>query len=209
MADLTLAMMHRRWPAGNSHVPGLVEGIAEAAATVFPKYELTTPLVVAHAMAQFSLECGAGEEMVENLSYSALRLQQVWPSRFNAHNANDYAHSPQKLANHVYGGRMGNAPEPSDDGWNFRGRGLSQVTGRDGYGKLAAKTGLDLLNHPELLSDPQHALECGVADFIICGCLPHAIADDVNAVTKALNGGYTDLAQRKQWLRLWKRELMP
>jgi hypothetical protein len=74
------------------------------------------------------------------------------------------------IADAVYGGRMGNAPPPSDDGWNFRGRGLSQVTGREGYAKLAEKTGLELTEDPGLLSDPDHALECGVADFILCGC---------------------------------------
>lgn len=108
----------------------------------------------------------------------------------------------------VYGGRMGNAPPPSDDGWNFRGRGLSQVTGREGYSKLAKATGLDLLDHPELLSDPDHALECGVADFILCGCLPHAVADDVVGVTKAINGGLIGLAERRQWLAAWKKELL-
>jgi putative chitinase len=208
MADLTLAMLQKHWPCGDQRVPGLIEGIVNAAPTVFPKYGLTTPLTIAHAMAQFSHECGAGLEMVENLNYSAQGLMNTWPSRFDAARAAGYAHDPQRIANEVYGGRMGNAPAPADDGWNFRGRGLSQVTGREGYGKLADKTGLDLVNHPELLSDPDHALECGVADFVLCGCLPHAVADDVVAVTRALNGGEIGLAERRQWLAVWKAELL-
>jgi putative chitinase len=104
---------------------------------------------------------------------------------------------------------MGNAPPPSDDGWNFRGRGLSQVTGREGYNKLAAKTGLDLLDNPGFLSNPAHTLECGVADYILCGCLPFAEADDIIHETKHLNGGLNGLAERERWLRIWKRELLP
>lgn len=207
MTDLTLAMMQRRWPHGDQHVPGLIEGIVKAAPNVFPKYGLSTPLSVAHAMAQFSHECGAGIEMVENLNYSAQGLMNTWPSRFGQTRADDYAHNPQRIADAVYGGRMGNAPPPSDDGWNFRGRGLSQVTGREGYGKLAQKTGFDLLNNPGLLSDPDHALECGVADWIICGCLSHAVADDIVGETKAINGGLIGLAERRQWLAVWKKEL--
>jgi putative chitinase len=207
MAELTLEMMQRHWVHGDQHVPGLIEGIAAAAATVFPKYGLSTPLTVAHAMAQFSHECGAGIEMTENLNYSAAGLQRTWPSRFGPSRAARYAHNPQLIADAVYGGRMGNAPPPSHDGWNFRGRGLSQVTGREGYAKLAEKTGLDLLEDPNLVSLPEHALECGVADFIICNCLAPAEHDDVRAVTHALNGGYIGLAERRQWLAVWKREL--
>ena len=207
---ITIDMLRRLWPNGNSKVPGLIEGIAAAAPTVFPKYGLDSDLVVAHAMAQFSHECGAGLEMVENLSYSAERLPEVWPKHFNSSNAGNYAHNPQKLANFIYEppvhNDLGNRPD-SDDGWNFRGRGLSQVTGRDGYQKLADKTGLNLMTNPSLLSDPQFALECGVADFVLCGCLPPAQQDDVVGVTRRLNGGTVGLAEREAWLSKWKAAL--
>lgn len=215
MTDLSIDMMRRRWPRADQYVSGLNEGIVAAAPTVFPKYGLTTSLTIAHAMAQFSHECGAGTEMVENINYTAARACQVWPSRF--HSVDDvYAKvgsSPGdpsfhiKLMDNVYGNRMGNRPG-THDGSAFIGRGLSQCTGREGYAKLAAKTGLDVLNHPELLSDPAHALELGVADFIICGCLQPALDDDVVRVTRALNGGLIGLAEREQWLAVWKRELL-
>jgi putative chitinase len=200
-------MMQRRWPHGNQHVPGLLEGIVASAPNIFPKYGLSSDLVIAHAMAQFSEECGEGLEMVENGNYSAQRLLQVFPTHFTASMAQSAAHNPRRVFDVAYGGRMGNAPPPSDDGYNFRGRGLSQVTGRDGYAKLAEKTGLDLTNNPDLLSDPACTLECGVADFILCGCLPHAEQDDILGVTRALNGGYNGLAERRRQLALWKQEL--
>src|SRR5262249_54557754 len=81
---LTIEMMDHLWPNGDIKVPGLKAGIAAAAPTVFPKYGLTSDLVVAHAMAQFSHECGGGTEMVENIHYSPARACQVWPSRFSS-----------------------------------------------------------------------------------------------------------------------------
>ncbi len=212
---LTLALMQHLWPNGNAKVPGLVEGIAASAPVVFPKYGITSDLVIAHAMAQFSHECGAGLEMVENIYYSPQRACAVWPSRFHSQSdcyakVDSFAGDPLfhiKLIDHVYGGRMGNAPYPSHDGSSFVGRGLSQCTGREGYEKLSAKTGLDLVNHPDLVSSLANALECGVADFVICGCLPFAEKDDINNVTLKLNGGYIGLAERKIWLARWKNNL--
>jgi putative chitinase len=163
--------------------------------------------MIAHAMAQFSEECGQGLEMTENMNYSASRLRQVFPTHFTPSMAARCAGNPREIADIAYGGRMGNHPPPSDDGWNFRGRGLSQVTGREGYEKLAEKTGLPLLDHPELLSDPDHTLECGVADFILCGCLPFAQHDDVVGVTRHLNGGFNGLAERRRQLALWKHAM--
>jgi putative chitinase len=203
---LTIDIMRQMWPHGDTKIPGLTDGIATAAPTVFPKYGLTSDLLVAHAMAQFSHECGAGNEVVENLNYSAQGLTNTWPSRFNASNAAEFAHDPQKIADTAYNGRLGNHPG-TDDGWNFRGRGGSQVTGRNNYDKLGQRVVLDLLNNPDLVNDPQHFLECAVADFIICGCLPFAIQDDVSGVTYHLNGGYIGLPDRASWLSRWKAAL--
>jgi len=209
---LTLDMMQRRWPNGNQRVPGLLEGIVAAADAVFATYGLDSPLLVAHAMAQFSVECASGTVMIENMNYSAQRLLVVFPTHFTAATAAAAAHNPQMIGQIAYGGRMGNAPPPSTDGFVFRGAGLSQVTGRNGVTALQAKlnangAGIDILTHPELIIDPAHALECGVADLIVCGCLPHAVADDVVGVTKAINGGLNGLADRRQQLALWKTEL--
>lgn len=196
--------VYKLWPNGDQYIKGLRDGIIRTAPMVFAKYGFDSPLVVAHFMAQVSHECGAGHDVVENLNYSAQRMTQVWPGRFpSVGSAAPYAHNPQALANKVYNGRMGNR-SGSDDGWNFRGRGAAQTTGREGYTKLSQKVGLDLINHPELLNDPDHFLECGAADFVICGCLPYAIKDDVYNVTKRLNGGTTGLAERKVWLGRFK-----
>jgi putative chitinase len=145
--------------------------------------------------------------MDENLNYTAARISQVWPSRFHSEaEAEPFAHNPQKLADSVYGSRMGNRPGTTD-GYDFRGRGPSQITGREGYRRVGAKVGLDLLSNPELVNSPDHALECAVADFAISGCVPFALADDIKGVTHHLNGGYEGLAEREAWLPKWKAAL--
>ncbi|WP_022722850.1 glycoside hydrolase family 19 protein [Rhodopseudomonas sp. B29] len=199
----------RLWVDADRKIPGLHAGMIAAAPDVFARYGVTTPLLVAHVMAQISHECGAGRDVVENLDYTARRMMQVWPGRFpTLASAAPYAHDPQALAKKVYNGRMGNAPG-SDDGWRFRGRGAAQTTGRDGYARLAKATGLDLENQPDLVNDPRYFLNCGVADFVGCGCLPFARADDIVGVTRRLNGGLTGLDQRRAWLTRWKAALGP
>ncbi len=214
MPELTIEMMRRRWPHGDQHIPGLIEGIVEAAPGVFAKYGVTSPLAIAHFMAQASEECGQGLEMIENMNYSTERLLQVFPTHFTPAMAARAAHNPRMIADIAYGGRMGNAPPPSDDGFRFRGAGMSQVTGRDGYAKLQAflterGAQFNILEDPALIIAPTHTLECGVADWIVCGCLPHAERDDLIGETRALNGGLNGLDERRRQLGLWKRELLP
>lgn len=109
------------------------------------RYEISnTPLRVAHFIAQVMHECGALTIEFENLNYSATRLPQVWPSRFmpgGPLDPADYAGNPVKLANEVYGGRMGNTAP--GDGFKYRGRGLLQLTGKESYAeatKILQKT---------------------------------------------------------------------
>ncbi len=211
---LTLEMLNDLWPQGNKVVAGLMEGMVAAAGAVFARHGLNNDLTIAHAMAQFSHECGAGTEMEENIHYTAKRACVVWPSRFRDEadcfaKVGSFAADPDfpaKLIDNVYGGRNGNRPA-THDGSTFIGRGLSQVTGRGNYAALGAQVGLDLINSRDLVKSPEHALECGVADFVLCGCLPFANADDVSGVTQHLNGGFTGLEERTLWLKRWKAAL--
>src|SRR6185312_14756420 len=75
---LTEKLMRAMWPNGNADTPGLVEAIAAQAATVFANHGLDSELVVAHAMAQFNVECGNGTEMTENINYTPERAAVVW-----------------------------------------------------------------------------------------------------------------------------------
>jgi len=208
MALLGLADLKALWPNANQHIAGLAEGIVASSPVVFAKYGVTTVLEVALMFAQFSEECGAGLEMQENMNYTAQRLLQVFPTHFTVSLALKAAHNPQMIAEIAYGGRMGNLPPPSTDGYVYRGQGLSQITGKGYYQQLVQVTGLDVINNPSLLIAPDTTLECGVADFVkICDCLPAAAKGDVLTVTKRLNGGTNGLADREAWTTKWRKQL--
>lgn len=93
----------------------------------------------------------------ENLTYSsAARIHAVWPTRFpTVESAKPYIKSAQKLANKVYGGRLGNT-EP-DDGWDYRGRGPAQLTGKENYKKFSDLLGVDLVENPDFAKSPTYA----------------------------------------------------
>ena len=203
---LTLDLLIKAWPKGNSKIPGLLEGIVAAAPVTFAKRSITKPLVIAHIMAQGSHECGAGTEVIENLNYRASQLISQWPTHFTPQQALQIQHNPQMIANQAYNGRMGNRVG-SNDGWLYRGRGFSQTTGHDGYAQLGRATSLNLISSPELVNIPANFLDCGVADFALCGCIQYAEQDNLYMVTQKLNGGQIGAAQRASWLVLWKHLL--
>lgn len=208
------AALPKIWPHGNSVVPGLIEGTIANAPAVFVKYGVVSDLVVAHILAQFTEESGGGTEMKENMNYSAARLLQVFPTHFTTAQAYAMQHNPMAIADQAYGSRMGNHPG-TDDGWNFRGQGFSQLTDRSNYEALAKTTKLDLVNHPELLLDPQHAFDCAVGDFVQCGCLPYAAKDNLIGVSSMLNVGHyvsdpnhiNGFGLRRQWLAVCKHAM--
>lgn len=121
------------------------------------RWKIDSRIRQAAFLAQVGHESAQLRNLVENLNYSADALVRVWPSRFTAQSSAAYARQPEKIANKVYGGRMGNGPESSGDGWRFRGRGLLQVTGRSNYRAAGAGLGLPLEDQPNLLEHAEHA----------------------------------------------------
>jgi putative chitinase len=193
--------LKRLWPHASD---AMLDGVASTSARVFAKYQLNTPLRVAHFMAQISHESDGGRIKEENMSYTTPeRIAAVWPKRFTVSSAKPYVRNPQGLANKVYNGRMGNQPG-SNDGFSFRGRGLLQLTGRASYQRIGKLTGLDLLSNPSLVSSPQHALEIAACEFRDLNCLPPADKDDIRMVTLRVNGGYIGIDSRRNWLTRWK-----
>lgn len=114
-------------------------------ATPLQKAGITTPRRVAAFLGQCAVESGGFRILQENLTYSASRLCQVWPTRFpNKDMAEACALQPEALANTVYANRLGNGGPDSGDGWRFRGRGLIQITGRTSYERFAAAMSMTL-----------------------------------------------------------------
>jgi hypothetical protein len=70
MSDFGTAL-RKLWPNGDEKIPGLRAGMIASAPEVFAKYGVTSPLLVAHVMAQGSHECGAGLDMLGHLAQIA------------------------------------------------------------------------------------------------------------------------------------------
>ena len=184
-----------------------------SAQSVLEQYEIaSTPLRVAHFMGQILHESGGLTIQFENLNYSPERLAKVWPNRLfqpkGPLSPAEYAHNPEKLANSVYGGRMGNT-DPGD-GFKYRGRGLLQLTGRDSYQEATKILRTSNPKSPDFGLDPDQAIssewcvEVAAAEWRSKGCNELADQDLIRSVTKKINGGLIGLAEREEWLKRTK-----
>ena len=163
------------------------------------KFNITNVLRLAHFLAQCAHESGNWRAVSENLGYSASQLPKMWPSLFNATNAAQYAMKPEMIANRAYGGRMGNGPESSGEGWKFRGRGYIQLTGKSNYTAFDKFVDDDILSFPELVAQKYPLMSAAFFFnvnnlWIICD---RGAGDDVvTSVTKRVNGGTHGLTDR-------------
>lgn len=140
----------------------------------------------------------------ESMTYtSAARIIAVWPSRFNTLGdkgklkASDYTKNAAKLGNTVYANRMGNGDFASGDGYNFRGRGWMQLTGRESYQKCGKGISVDLVADPDLLLADEVALKSACWEYAVDKKLIGNL--DIVKVTKAINGGLIGLDARKAY----------
>jgi putative chitinase len=172
-------------------------------------FGIGSPLEQAHFLAQVAHESRGFEVLVEDLTYGSVGLQKTWPKRFNLAMALDYAHHPQRIANHVYANRLGNGDEASGDGWKYRGRGFMQITGKRNYAETSqAIFGDDRLIHqPDLLALPETAALAAGHFWIENNIGLHAMHDDLEGVTRAVNGGLNGLEDRRVWLHKFKHAL--
>ena len=150
---------------------------------------LDSGLRLSHFMAQCGAETGGFVVLRESLAYRPARLRQVWPSRFanksDAYLA-DLCSDQVKLADSVYGGRMGNRKGTSD-GYDFRGGGFLQTTGRYAVEKYCAQLGETA--SPGSLDNPVLTLRFACLEWKHSGCNEWADQDDVLRVSKAINTG--------------------
>ena len=179
------------------HVPDAV--IAQLPDTI-AKFELNTPLRLAHFLAQAGHESGGFKAVNENLNYGAKGLLSIFKKYFpTEEKAKLYERKPEKIANLVYGSRMGNGAETSGEGYKFRGRGYIQLTGKDNYKAFDAVVTESIINNPDLVATKYPLLSA--AWFFHKNGL-HKIADKgatdavVTEVTKRVNGGTIGLADR-------------
>ena len=173
-----------------------VEHWCEALNKILPDYDITTPQRIAAFLAQCAHESGGFTALHENLNYKAESLCKVWPRYFNASNVNDYAHQPEKIANRAYAGRMGNGNEASGDGWNYCGRGLIQLTGKNNYQAFADSIETDISEVPAYLQTFEGAIQSACWFWENNNLNACADAGDIVKMTKVINGGTLGLDDR-------------
>jgi putative chitinase len=164
----------------------------------FEKYNINTTKRQAAFIGQCMHESNGFRTLTENLNYSAKGLMATWPSRFpNEEVANQYARNPEKIANRVYGGRMGNDVESSGEGWLYRGRGIKQLTGKENYQRCSEALGVDLVENPDLLLESKYAALSAGWFWNKHNLNDLADKGDIETMTKRINGGLLGLDARK------------
>jgi putative chitinase len=178
------------------HIPdSVISQIPDTAA----KFNITNNLRLAHFLAQCGHESGGFKAVSENVNYSAAGLKGIFGKYFPGNLAESYARNPQKIASRVYGGRMGNGPEATGDGYKFRGRGFIQLTGKNNYTQFSKFIGEDCVANPDLVATKYPLAS---AAFFFDSNKLWAICDKgadnatITAVTKRVNGGTIGLADR-------------
>jgi putative chitinase len=162
----------------------------------FEKYQINTPKRQACFIGQCMHESGGFKFLRENLNYSAKALINTWPSRFpDMDTAEKFERQPEKIANKVYSGRMGNTED--GDGAKYIGRGLIQLTGKDNYKAFGEAIGEDLVANPQLVEEPRYAALS--AGWFWNRKQLNLLADamDIETLTKQINGGSIGINDRK------------
>jgi len=162
----------------------------------FKKYEINTLKRQACFIGQCMHESGGFKQLNENLNYSAKGLVATWPSRFpNLEYAAEFERKPERIANKVYGGRMGNTEE--GDGWKYHGRGLIQLTGKENYANCGSGMGVDLVGNPDWVATPEYAALSAGWFWNKKGLNALADSMDIDTMTKRINGGSIGIADRQ------------
>ena len=206
-----------------------VEIVARIAPRAFPNYTrafeagdaalaekgITTPLRLAHFLAQALHESGGGTVLFESLNYSTpSRLLQIFgvgnhTAAIRPEEVNGLLGNEQALAERVYG--LGNPRKAAElgntqagDGYRYRGGGLLQTTGRANYRRMGSLAGVDFEGTPTLVVDPAHALAPALGEWAEGHLNDAADANDLHTITRVINGGVNGLAERQALFdRIW------
>jgi predicted chitinase len=178
---------------------------------------------IAHFLSQVGHESGF-IITEENLNYSAKGMRRIFgckngPKKYNS--ATDdcdlgrlrdklwtqestYSHNPEKLASYVYADRMGNGGESTGEGYKYRGRGMIQLTGKDGYkyftrlhNEKNSSDIKDFVANPDLvISDIEYGVESAFSFWVSKNLDKTAKTLNVEAVTQKVNGGQNGYSDR-------------
>lgn len=139
------------------------------------KYEVNTHLRVCHFIAQAAHESASFRTLEEYADGSA------------------------------YEGRKDLGNVNRGDGKRYKGRGIFQLTGRANYRDMSKKLGVDLEGNPELAESPEISVLTALEYWKSRGLNAHADKDNVEMITRRINGGLNGFDDRKNYLAKAKR----
>ncbi|MES2938740.1 MAG: glycoside hydrolase family 19 protein [Pseudomonadota bacterium] len=183
--------------------PDVAASYVDALNAAMARFGIGSNARIAAFVAQVAHESGSFRAVEENLNYSWQGLRKTWPSRFPSDAfAQPYDRKPQKIANFVYASRNGNGNEASGDGWNYRGRGLIQLTGRSNY--TAYGKGISdatVVQNPSALTTPAGAALSAAWFWNSKALNPLAdknTEDAFRQISRIINGGENGMDDRLQ-----------
>jgi predicted chitinase len=171
---------------------------------------ITNAQELANFMGQMQVESHGFTKAHENLRYSGQNVFKALHKRHPEMTQEDAsaiaASGSEKVAEAIYGGRrdLGNT-EPGD-GWKYHGRGFVQLTGRYNYERYGKALGLDLVNHPDLASEPANSAKISV-QYWKERVVAHGHQHDITRATEDINGGRNSLPERKAAATQWETKL--
>ncbi|WP_372720550.1 peptidoglycan-binding protein [Immundisolibacter sp.] len=178
---------------------------------LFHEHDITTPLRLAHFLAQALHETGGFTVLRESMSYSAPRLMEIFgvnrhSAGVTAAEAETLARQPEAIAERVYGlgnprkaRELGNT-EPGD-GFRYRGNGVLQTTGRGNHKRMGTACGADFESNPQLVIESAYALKPALHEWTQNKLNARADKNDIRTITLRINGGLNGLAQREAWFK--------
>ncbi|MDR6380583.1 MULTISPECIES: glycoside hydrolase family 19 protein [Paraburkholderia] len=178
------------------------------------RFQINTPPRRAAFLAQVAFESGRfpPPPVAENFNYSVEGLRATFRSLTAAQCASlgrqpGEARVPpqrqQQIANLVYGGRYGNGPAATGDGWKYRGSGLIQLTFKDNFARAGQAIGADLAGNPDLVrNDPATAALVSAWYWQSHGCNELADANKFTAITAQINPAHAGETGRLEAFQL-------
>jgi putative chitinase len=178
-------------------------GWAPALSAAMRGYQITSRWRMAHFLAQVGHESRGLTRLVEDMTYSTPgRICATWPKRFPLEaDAQPFVRQPEALAEKVYGLRPDLGNDQPGDGWEYRGRGLIQITGKANYTEVAAALGWGGPEAAMKLLETRDGAALGSARWWASRGL-NEIADrgglsQLEAITRRVNGGVHGLSGRR------------
>ena len=128
------------------------------------------------------------------------------------HESGDLLYSEELASGDAYNGRTDLGNTHPGDGPRYKGRGLIQLTGRSNYAAFGVARHRDFLAPPHQLllsTDASLAVDVSCWFWTTHGLNALADADNLNTITRRINGGVNGLADRAAHLQRAKCLLVP